>query len=99
MNGVTDYLILKLKEGIEMFDPKSVIIAGGVSRNSLLREKAVSQLGTEMRKIFLPEAQYCTDNAAMIAWLGYEKFTKFPETDYFDKAINSYSRSKFNLRA
>ncbi len=99
MNSVTDYLILKLKEGIERFDPMSVIIAGGVSRNSLLREKAASQLEAGGRKTFLPEAQYCTDNAAMIAWLGYEKFIKFPEKNYFDKSINSYSRSKFNLKA
>ncbi|MEN8222167.1 MAG: tRNA (adenosine(37)-N6)-threonylcarbamoyltransferase complex transferase subunit TsaD [Acidobacteriota bacterium] len=98
MNGVTDYLIMKLKEGIEVFDPESIIIAGGVSRNSLLREKAVLQLKKEGRNIFLPEAQYCTDNAAMIAWIGYEKFIRFPESNYFDKSINSYSRSKFNIR-
>jgi len=99
MNGVTDYLIMKLKEATTKFNPESVIIAGGVSRNSLLREKAVSQLKKEGRNIFLPEAQYCTDNAAMIAWLGYEKYIRFPELNYFDKSINSYSRSKFNLRA
>jgi len=99
MDSVTDYLILKLKEGIEKFNPKSVIIAGGVSRNSLLRQKAVSQLEKDGRTVFLPEAQYCTDNAAMIAWLGYEKFINFPDLDYFDKSINSYSRSKFNSRS
>ncbi len=98
MKGVTDYLILKLKDGIEKFRPESVIISGGVSRNSLLREKAVSQLEKKDRKIFLPEPQYCTDNAAMIAWLGYEKFIRFPELNYFDKYLNSYSRSKFNLK-
>ncbi len=99
MNSVTDYLILKLKEGIKEFDPKSVIIAGGVSRNSLLRQKALTGLEKDGRKVFLPEGEYCTDNATMIAWLGYEKFIQFPEGNYFDKSINSYSRSKFNLRA
>ncbi len=99
MNSITDYLILKLTETCKKFEPKSIIIAGGVSRNSLLREKALSNLENEKRKVFLPEGEHCTDNATMVAWLGYEKFIQFPEKNYFDKYINSYSRSKFNLKA
>jgi len=99
MEAITGYLIRKLREGIEACDPRSIIISGGVSRNSLLRKKAVSELAVGGRKIFLPEPRYCTDNAAMIGWLGYEKYSAYPDSDYFDQTINSYSRSRFNLRA
>ena len=99
MNSITDYLILKLKKGVGEFDPESIIIAGGVSRNSLLREKAIAEFRKGSKRVFLPEGEYCTDNATMIAWLGYEKFMKFPEGNYFDRSINSYSRSSFNLKS
>ncbi len=94
MDGIIDYLILKLKQSIEKFDPKNVIIAGGVSRNTLLRKRAVSELGKDGRKVFLPEKEYCTDNATMVAWYGYEKFRSYPDANYFDRSINSYSRSR-----
>jgi len=98
MNSVTDYLILKLKQSIEKFNPKSIIIAGGVSKNSLLRKRAITELEKNNRKVFLPAGKYCTDNATMVAWHGYEKFRSYPDADYFDKSINSYSRSKFNIK-
>ena len=33
--------------------------------------------------LYLPEPLYCTDNAAMIAWLGYEKYLACPESELF----------------
>ena len=45
--------------------------------------------------LYLPEPRYCTDNAAMIAWLGYEKYLAYPNLNYFDLYLNSYSRASF----
>ncbi len=95
MKSVTDYLVDKMKSGIKKYNPRSIIVAGGVSRNSQLRDKVKSEFEPHGLNVFLPEARYCTDNATMTAWLGYEKFMTFPEKNYFDKSINSYSRSKF----
>ncbi len=51
-------------------------LAGGVSANSELRRKA-AELGNELNiKVFVPELQYCTDNAAMIGIAAYFKFLK-----------------------
>ena len=53
---------------------KQVCIAGGVSANSGLR-KGLEQLGEQTKTaIFLPQFQYCTDNAAMIAMAAHFKY-------------------------
>lgn len=51
-----------------------IAIAGGVSANSGLRS-AIKKHGLEKKwNVFIPEFQYCTDNAAMIAVAGYFKY-------------------------
>jgi N6-L-threonylcarbamoyladenine synthase len=53
-----------------------IAVAGGVSANSGLRE-AVRQLGLQKNwKVYIPELQYATDNAAMIAISGYYKYLR-----------------------
>ena len=48
-----------------------IVLAGGVAANSYIREE-FTRLGEEKDiKVYLPELQYCTDNAAMIAAAGY----------------------------
>jgi N6-L-threonylcarbamoyladenine synthase len=70
VDSLTRKLILAAKEtGI-----KEIAIVGGVSANSGLRE-AVRILGNQMNwKVYIPELQYATDNAAMIAITGYYKY-------------------------
>ena len=53
---------------------KHLAIAGGVSANSELR-KRVTELGNELGiKVYLPEFQFCTDNAAMIGITAHYKY-------------------------
>lgn len=70
VNMLVDKLeVASLETGI-----KQVAIAGGVSANSGLRKEIESRgekLGWET---FIPEFQYCTDNAAMIAIVAHYKF-------------------------
>lgn len=49
---------------------KSLIIAGGVAANCHLRETATSLSSRFSIPLVLPPIEYCTDNGAMIAWLG-----------------------------
>jgi N6-L-threonylcarbamoyladenine synthase len=63
-------LIEKTKRAVRQIGAKSVIIGGGVSANHGLRA-ALSRLPVPAH---LPLMQYCTDNAAMIAGLGYLAF-------------------------
>lgn len=68
--AVVDVLVKKTMMAVERYKPKSVLLAGGVAANSLLRQELAEKLKnsrTQDIKFFVPELKYCTDNAAMIA--------------------------------
>ena len=98
LNSVVDYLLSRVQAAVEKTTPKSLIVAGGVSRNSLLREKFTQAFAGSPVRLYLSSPRYCTDNAAMVAWLGYEKYRDFPHINYFDNYLNSYSRAAFRDR-
>lgn len=68
--AITDVLIHKLKKAVIETGVRNVMIAGGVSANSMLRMKA-KQMSEEFKlNLMVPSVEYCTDNAAMIAVTG-----------------------------
>ena len=67
----------------------NVAIAGGVSANSGLRA-GLTRLGEEQGwEVFIPRFEFCTDNAAMIAVAGYQKFLA---GDFVDQDIAPLAR-------
>lgn len=67
---IVSYLINKLKKAIDLTGIKHVGIAGGVAANSELR-KALGTLARQTNtEAYIPKIEYCTDNAAMIAFAG-----------------------------
>ena len=93
--ALVDYLLKKTLAAVGKFPVRSLIVSGGVSRNSLLRSRFARECAALGIKLYLPLPEYCTDNAAMIAWLGYEKYLAYPNLNYFDLYLNSYSRASF----
>jgi len=55
-------------------DYKNIVIAGGVSANSYLRDNLTNKASKENLKVYFPKISLCTDNAAMIASSGYYNF-------------------------
>jgi N6-L-threonylcarbamoyladenine synthase len=71
---IVSILLHKLKKASLETGVKQVCLSGGVSANSGLR-KAFLETGKKMNwQTFIPENQYCTDNAAMIAITGHYKY-------------------------
>lgn len=71
--AIAEVLVKKLKRAIKKTGVKTVLLAGGVSANSMLREKS-EKMAREMGvQLFSPKISYCTDNAAMIAITGKMK--------------------------
>lgn len=67
-------LMKKLIKASKETGIKDICIAGGVSANSGLR-KAVEDIGIKYKwNTFIPDFQFCTDNAGMIAITGYYKY-------------------------
>lgn len=71
---IIDILFKKLILASEQHNIKQIAIAGGVSANSGLRNELMKQAQLRDWKIFIPPFEYCTDNAAMIAIVGYYKY-------------------------
>ena len=74
--ALVEMLLIKLKEAMKQYGVTEVAIAGGVSANSGLRA-ALSTLS--LRKgwtLYVPEFEYCTDNAAMIAMAAHFKYLR-----------------------
>lgn len=95
LSALVDYLLAKTLEAARHSPVRSLIVAGGVSRNALLRRRFADACAAAGLPLHLPEPRYCTDNAAMIAWLGYEKYLAYPNLNYYDLFLNSYSRASF----
>ena len=70
MNILTDRFLLAAKD----FGHKKLVLAGGVSANSLLRRRMVALCDRHGYELFYPELSLCGDNAAMIGAQGYFEF-------------------------
>lgn len=71
--AVADALTKRVERALKRFDVKSFSCAGGVSMNSVLREKLTALSGKTGIQLLLCPPSLCTDNAAMIAGVAYEK--------------------------
>jgi len=98
LDSIIKYLLKKVKSFVGKYNVNSIIIAGGVSRNSRLRELFKKEFENSNIGLYLPEPQFCTDNGSMVAWLGYEKYKAFPEKNYYDYGVNVYSRASFRIK-
>lgn len=65
--SICETLVHKLKFAIKKTNAKHLVVSGGVSANQALR-KALETLPVELS---FPAMKYCTDNGAMVAYLGY----------------------------
>lgn len=67
-------LLLKLQQASAQTGIKEIAIAGGVSANSGLRASLQKLAAEKGWNLYIPDFQYCTDNAAMIAMAAHFKF-------------------------
>ena len=86
---ITKILIDKIIQASKNTGIKNIVFGGGVSANSRIRESANREL--KNFKLFFPKIEYTTDNAAMIAVVGYLKYREKKFTDY---GIESKARYK-----
>ena len=61
---------------MEKYNIKTLVIGGGVSANSRFREMVSEKSRLKNFKAYFPPMELCSDNAAMIAGLGYRLYKK-----------------------
>ena len=65
-NKVVEILMNKTLAASQKEGIKNILLSGGVSANSHLRNKMQEECDKLEKKIFFPKLEYCTDNAAMV---------------------------------
>ena len=70
--AIIETLVEKVKRALKQTRTQTCVIAGGVAANKSLRKSLNSSL--RGKKIIYPDLSFCTDNAAMISYLGEIKF-------------------------
>ena len=72
--AVSDSLIPRVMEAVNMTGCKRVAAAGGVAANSRIRADLERSCADHGCKLWLPELKLCGDNAAMIGCQGYYEY-------------------------
>jgi len=85
--AATDMLENNILKAINETKVKKIVLAGGVSANSYIRERLDKLAEKENLKMYYPELKLCTDNAAMIASSGYYHFIKGEQSDLSLNAV------------
>jgi N6-L-threonylcarbamoyladenine synthase len=70
---ISDIIINKLKNAIKTSKCLKIVAAGGVASNLYIRNKIIDFGNNYNLKVYFPPVEFCTDNAAMIAWAAIEK--------------------------
>src|SRR6476659_2467173 len=72
--AVIDCLVDRTRLALEKSTAPALVVAGGVAANQTIRNALADLARVQGRRFTVPPAWLCTDNAAMIAWAGAEKF-------------------------
>jgi len=68
--AVVDTLKIKCRRAIQQVSAKTLVIAGGVGANLRLRDSLQVMMEKEGGELYYPRVEFCTDNGAMIAYVG-----------------------------
>ncbi len=85
--AATDMLEINIKKAIENTKIRKIVLAGGVSCNSYIRNRLDILAENNNLEMYYPEVKLCTDNAAMIASAGYYNYINGKKSDLTLNAI------------
>ena len=72
--AVVELLVSNFMKAAEDYNVKTLVVAGGVSANSLLRKRLAEESEKRGFNFYKPDKSVCTDNAAMVGAQGYYEY-------------------------
>ena len=91
MNAVVDCLVENTEKAAKDLGYNKIVLAGGVSANSVLRKRMEQLCAKRKWELYYPELKYCGDNGAMVASQGYFEFSGGNVADLDLNAVASMS--------
>jgi N6-L-threonylcarbamoyladenine synthase len=74
--AVVDVLVGKTMRAVQQTGVRTVMVGGGVAANSALRARMQEECEKRRVQLHLAQRTYCTDNGAMIAYLGWQLYKR-----------------------
>nr|WP_289134047.1 tRNA (adenosine(37)-N6)-threonylcarbamoyltransferase complex transferase subunit TsaD [uncultured Halomonas sp.] len=71
--AVVDTLVIKCRRALDQTGLKRIVMAGGVSANTRLRKRLALETQKRQARAYYPRGRFCTDNGAMIAYVGAQR--------------------------
>jgi len=84
--AVVDTLVIKCQRAIDATGASTLVVAGGVGANRRLRARMLAMGERQGVRVVYPRAEFCTDNAAMIALLGQLRLAAGERDDFSIRA-------------
>ncbi len=72
-DAAVDTLVIKCRRALRQSSRERLVVAGGVGANQMLRQRLRHMVEPLGAHVFYPRPELCTDNAAMIAYVGYRR--------------------------
>ena len=87
--AAVDTLVIKCLRALDATGLRTLVMAGGVSANSRLRQRLRALAQEKKLAVFYPRPEFCTDNGAMIAYAGCQRLLAGQSNDL---AIETFPR-------
>jgi len=71
--AVADTLCIKSRRALQQSKLQRLVVSGGVSANTQIRESLTKMTEQENARVYFPRLEFCTDNGAMIAYAGCQR--------------------------
>ena len=71
--AVVETIAIKCRRALQQTELSRLVIAGGVSANTRLRQRLEEMVKKENAQVYYPRLEFCTDNGAMIAFAGCQR--------------------------
>jgi len=91
-HAVVETLFIKCRRALEQTGLSTLVMAGGVSANKKLRARLDQLAQNKGYEVHYPQNEFCTDNAAMIAYAGCQRLMAGQHEE-----LEFYSRARWSL--
>lgn len=79
--AVVATLVMKCRRALNLTGYKRLVVAGGVGANLSLRQELKEMVKKEEAEVYFPRQEFCTDNGAMIAYVGCQRLLRGEQID------------------